>query len=161
LPLLWNRMPKPEAFLWKIEGDNVTKLESVMPYQTYSGVAGEVTVKGQKYYELERLPAGLAKDPAAKLCVSAKDVIRLEQVKQVQEKVQGNEVWVDVDIVKQTLVIYEGSTPPFATLIASGAGGKTRFTPMGTFRIYSKHLSSRMSAEEKPAEKEGDEAEHA
>jgi lipoprotein-anchoring transpeptidase ErfK/SrfK len=92
--------------------------------------------------------------------VKALEVARLDAVKP-PEKIAADEVWIDVSLGKQTLVIYRGATPIFATLVSTGAGGKTKNTPWGAFRVYQKHVSSRMQAEEKPAEKEGDEAEHA
>jgi lipoprotein-anchoring transpeptidase ErfK/SrfK len=75
--------------------------------------------------------------------------------------VGDDETWIDVSIYKQSLVVYRGKTPVYATLISSGAGGKNHNTPWGNFHVYQKHLSSRMSAEEKPAEVEGEEGEHA
>jgi lipoprotein-anchoring transpeptidase ErfK/SrfK len=92
--------------------------------------------------------------------VKAVEVARLDVVKP-PEKIAEGELWIEVSLNKQTLVVYRGTTPVFATLVSTGAGGKTKNTPWGAFRVYQKHVSSRMSAEEKPAEKEGDEAEHA
>ena len=53
-----------------------------------------------------------------------------------------NERWIDVDLTQQTLVAYEGAMPVFATLISSGREGFE--TPVGEFRIYSKHISVTM-----------------
>jgi lipoprotein-anchoring transpeptidase ErfK/SrfK len=52
------------------------------------------------------------------------------------------ERWIDVSISQQTLVAYEGETPVFATLISSGRKGFE--TPLGTFRIYNKHVTITM-----------------
>ncbi len=55
-------------------------------------------------------------------------------------------VWIDVELATQTLVVYEGSRPTFATLVSTGAGrpGTDTATRKGTFRIWVKLLSSTM-----------------
>ncbi|MEC7525759.1 MAG: L,D-transpeptidase [Myxococcota bacterium] len=50
--------------------------------------------------------------------------------------------WVHVDLSEQTLVAYEGDRPVFATLVSTGRQGYE--TPVGTFRIQSKHVSTTM-----------------
>jgi len=53
-----------------------------------------------------------------------------------------NERWIHVDLKQQVLVAYEGPTPVFATLVATG---KRDFeTPTGEFRIYNKHVTITM-----------------
>lgn len=59
--------------------------------------------------------------------------------------------WVDLSILSQTLVLYEGSTPVYVTLVSSGRDGlgdpdKTYSTPTGTFRIYQKHVTTTMDS---------------
>ncbi len=58
------------------------------------------------------------------------------------DDLKENERWIDIDLSEQVLVAYEGETPVFATLIASGKPGFS--TPEGSFRIYSKHVSITM-----------------
>jgi len=53
------------------------------------------------------------------------------------------ERWIAVDLGRQTLVAYEGETPVFATLVATGR--KEYPTPAGEFRIYGKHVSVNMA----------------
>lgn len=59
--------------------------------------------------------------------------------------------WIDIGLLSQTLVLYEGSTPIYATLISSGRDGMgdpqtTLSTPTGTFRIYQKHVTTTMDS---------------
>lgn len=59
--------------------------------------------------------------------------------------------WIDISILSQTLVLYEGSKAIYATLISSGRDGlgdpdKTLSTPTGTFRIYQKHVTTTMDS---------------
>ena len=168
LPMVWVRFPsdKMPAHVYKLEGDTLTKTDVVLGYQSHTAIAeSDVTVKGAKYHELATPPPSLAGDANAgvKLVVKSTEVTRLDAAKAMPDKVGPDEVWIDVSLYKQTLVAYRGLVPTFATLISSGSGGKTHSTPWGAFRVYQKHISSRMSAEEKPAAEgqSSDEAEHA
>lgn len=59
--------------------------------------------------------------------------------------------WIDISLLSQTLVLYEGSTPRYVTLISSGRDGvgdpkTTLSTPTGTFRVYQKHVTNTMDS---------------
>ncbi len=54
----------------------------------------------------------------------------------------GNDQWVDVDVGEQVLVAYNGSTPVFATLVASG---KSSPTPLGDYPVWAKVASMDMA----------------
>jgi hypothetical protein len=59
--------------------------------------------------------------------------------------------WIDISLLSQTLVLYEGSTPRYVTLISSGRDGigdpkTTLSTPTGIFRIYQKHVTNTMDS---------------
>jgi hypothetical protein len=61
----------------------------------------------------------------------------------------GSRKWIDVSIVHQTLVAYEGSRPVYVTLVSTGADGlgdpaTTHSTIQGLFRIHTKHVSVTM-----------------
>ena len=63
----------------------------------------------------------------------------------------GSTRWIDLSILSQTLVLYEGSRPVYATLVSSGRDGlgdpeETHSTPTGTFRIYQKHVTTTMDS---------------
>jgi hypothetical protein len=162
LPVVWSRIPSITAWIYKLEGDAVTKLDVAVPYQGHAGVAeAEVTVQGTKYFELLAPPVGVALPRGPRYLVKATEATRVDPATALPKDVGPDDVWVDVSLYKQALVLYRGRTPTFATLISSGAGGKNKNTPWGSYRVYQKHVSSRMEAPEKPAEKEGDEAEHA
>jgi hypothetical protein len=57
--------------------------------------------------------------------------------------VKPDEPWVHVNLETQTLVLYRGNTPVYATLVSTGLEGHD--TPTGTFRIRSKHVADTMS----------------
>ena len=63
------------------------------------------------------------------------------------------EKWISVSITKQTLVLYEGETPVFATLVSTGEAGldspeETTATKRGIFRVHTKHITSTMASNE-------------
>jgi len=60
--------------------------------------------------------------------------------------------WVDVSILRQTLILYEGRTPVYATMVSTGKDGlgdprKTHSTPRGTFRVRDKHVTAKMDSQ--------------
>lgn len=64
---------------------------------------------------------------------------------------KGDTRWIDISILSQTLVLYEGARPIYATLVSTGRDGlgdpsKTLSTPTGTFRIYQKHVTTTMDS---------------
>jgi lipoprotein-anchoring transpeptidase ErfK/SrfK len=61
--------------------------------------------------------------------------------------------WIDVSIWQQTLVLYEGEKPIYATLVSTGADGMgdpetTKSTIRGEFRIDYKHVTATMDADD-------------
>lgn len=67
-------------------------------------------------------------------------------VAELHERLPGvadDEPWVHVDLSSQTLVLYRGATPVYATLVSSGLPGHE--TPQGEFRIRRKFVSDTMA----------------
>lgn len=66
-------------------------------------------------------------------------------------EVGPNERWIDVDISEQTLVVFEGDRPVYATLISSGKEStvkeKDHSTPRGMWRVREKHVVSTMDGD--------------
>ena len=60
------------------------------------------------------------------------------------EGVGPTDRWIDIDIGRQVLVAYEGTTPMFATLVSTGKNTKQSETPLGTFQIWVKLAYSDM-----------------
>ena len=59
------------------------------------------------------------------------------------EEVGADEPWVHVDLGEQTLVLYRGDAPRFATLVSTGVEGHE--TPTGVFEIRRKYITDTMS----------------
>jgi lipoprotein-anchoring transpeptidase ErfK/SrfK len=61
--------------------------------------------------------------------------------------------WIDVSILEQSLVAYEGTRPVFVTLVSTGVDGlgdpeETHSTVRGRFLIHTKHVTATMSGDE-------------
>lgn len=59
------------------------------------------------------------------------------------KEVPAGEPWVHVDLSEQTLVLYEGDTPVYATLVSTGIEGNE--TPVGIFEIDRKRITDTMA----------------
>jgi lipoprotein-anchoring transpeptidase ErfK/SrfK len=70
---------------------------------------------------------------------------------------RNGQKWIEVSILQQTMVLWEGQKPVYATLVSTGQDGMkdpktTKSTPMGYFRIQSKHVTATMDANEQSAQ---------
>jgi hypothetical protein len=69
---------------------------------------------------------------------------------------EKGEKWIDISLRQQTLVLYEGKKPIYATLVSTGRDRlgdpkETLATPQGTFRLRSKHIAAAMDSYENSA----------
>lgn len=60
--------------------------------------------------------------------------------------------WIDISLLQQTLTLYEGNRPVYATLVSTGRDGlgepgKTLSSPQGLFRVYQKHVTTTMDSD--------------
>ncbi len=63
----------------------------------------------------------------------------------------GRQKWIDLSIVSQTIVAWEGQTPVYVTMVSTGKDGlgdpkTTHSTPRGTYRIREKHVTTTMDS---------------
>ncbi len=61
------------------------------------------------------------------------------------DRLGEHEKWIDVNLRRQTLVAFEGTTPVFATVVSSGRNEHE--TVPGVFRIREKHVSATMDGD--------------
>ncbi|EYF00356.1 Hypothetical protein CAP_0884 [Chondromyces apiculatus DSM 436] len=83
----------------------------------------------------------------------AEDVVVVSGPRTMPAWAVGGRKWIDVSILRQSLVAYEGTRPVFATLVSTGADGlgdpkKTRSTIQGAFLIHTKHVTVTMDGDE-------------
>lgn len=140
----------PMAFVTERNGaetfdlsDTETTHKGALVWRTAIDLTGESRMRqGKKYVELKG--GGWAK--AEDLAVAAKP-------SSLPSYATGKNRWIDLSIVSQTMVAYEGSTPVYVTLVSTGRDGlgdpKSTFsTVRGTFRIREKHVTHTMDSSE-------------
>jgi lipoprotein-anchoring transpeptidase ErfK/SrfK len=85
--------------------------------------------------------------------VRDEDLVRVDPIKNKPGWATPGRTWVDVSILKQTLIAYEGTKPVYVTLVSTGADGlgdpkETHSTVRGQFLIHTKHVTATMSGDE-------------
>jgi hypothetical protein len=80
-----------------------------------------------------------------------KDSLRITQPGPPPADLAPKERWVDINLTTQTLVVFEGTRPIYATLISSGKEhrekAKDHRTPTGEWRIREKHVTATMDGD--------------
>lgn len=84
----------------------------------------------------------------------ADQVIRVDGFTSAPAWARQGKKWIDVSILRQTLVAYEGTRPVYATLVSTGVDGlgdpeTTHSTVQGTFLIHTKHVTVTMDGDER------------
>jgi hypothetical protein len=80
-------------------------------------------------------------------------VRRIDGFSQAPKWARQGKKWIDVSILRQALVAYEGTRPVYATLVSTGADGladhrESHATIQGTFLIHTKHVSVTMDGDD-------------
>ena len=175
LPFVFAHRKAAQLFVLDATGKKPVPLgdDFVLPLQGHLEVAEQdVTLGGLRFHELrtskERLAASLGRPlpEGQRYFVRYGEVVRIDAAKELPYKSANDEAWIEVNIAKQAMVFYRGLTPIFATLVSTGADyladpATSHATPRGMYRVYSKHISVRMSADEKPPKEEGGQPERA
>ncbi len=142
----------PVAFVMKhhakrFEGDDAGHRHpgAELGFREAVPLSGRTSADGQ-FYE--------AKDGS---WVRAEDVRRIDPMHRAPVWAVPGRKWVDVSILKQALVAYEGKKPVYVTLVSTGADGlgdpkKTHSTIQGVFLIHTKHVTVTMDNDEKDDE---------
>ncbi|MBO6933718.1 MAG: L,D-transpeptidase [Deltaproteobacteria bacterium] len=75
-----------------------------------------------------------------------RDAVRVVRLEERPDDVPEDGRWIHVNLDEQTIVAYQGDTPVFASLVATGKEGYD--TPTGTFRIRHKYVSITMRGDD-------------
>jgi L,D-transpeptidase catalytic domain len=83
--------------------------------------------------------------------VRSDDVKSAKKPNQLPWYAKGDRRWIQVSLTSQTLVLWEGENPVYATLVSTGRDGlgdpkTTLSTPQGNFRILEKHVTHTMDS---------------
>ncbi len=81
------------------------------------------------------------------------DIRTIEPMTRAPVWAKEGKKWIDVSILEQALVAYEGEKPRYVTLVSTGADGlgdpkKTHSTVQGVFLIHTKHVTVTMDGDE-------------
>ena len=106
---------------------------------------------GRYTYLSEALPTDEGEEPEHHW-FRARDV-RVARVTEPPSDIGPEDKWIDVNLAEQTLVLYDGRTPVYTTLISSGLPDRRNLperdfeTLSGLFRVKSKHLTDTMDGD--------------
>ncbi len=128
-----------------IKDKDEARQADALPRRAIVPLSGTARIKqGTRFYQT-------AKDKTVWL--KADDLGVVDRAPSPPEVAASGEKWIDISITQQTLVLYEGKRPVYATLVSTGRDRlgdpkTTLSTARGTFRLQSKHIAAAMDSEE-------------
>jgi hypothetical protein len=135
-----------DSTTWKLfKGRDEAGPDLPLPRRAIVPLSGKARFKaGQRFYQL-------ARDPSRWL--RAADISVVASPPEMPPEASQGAKWIDVSLTQQTLVLYAGTKPVYATLVSTGRDRlgdpkTTLSTPRGQFRIKSKHVAAAMDSEE-------------
>lgn len=128
-----------------VRGRDEVKVLGALPHRAIMPMSGRVRFKaGRRYYQAAR---------DRTIWLAADEIALFADPPSLPKEAALGRKWIDISLVQQTLVLYEGKQPKYATLISSGRDRlgdpeTERATPRGHFQIQSKHIAAAMDSEE-------------
>ena len=128
-----------------MRGRDVAKPVAAIPRRAVVPLSGNARIKdGRRFYQSLR---------DKKLWLQASDIGVVAPPQTMPKAAAAGEKWIDVSLIHQTLVLYQGTKPWYATLVSTGQDRlgdpkKSKATPQGEFRLRSKHIAAAMDSEE-------------
>lgn len=141
LPFAW--IKNRDAKRYKIEGTTVRAFKQRATYREVIPLTGKKQfVDKRLYYETE-----------GGKWVRSRDIAIASTPTEMPAGAKSGEKWIDISIRQQVLILWEGTTPVYATLVSTGQDmlgdpKTTKSTVLGTFRIESKHATTHMDSNE-------------
>jgi lipoprotein-anchoring transpeptidase ErfK/SrfK len=142
LPFAFVRQPKAHFWLYQRSADALLDAGPA-DYRAAVKLTGKQNFfNGRLYYET-----------VDEKWLSDFDASRIDPAKKMPGWGAAGEKWIDVNITKQTMTLYDGTKPVYATLVSTGEAGledsqHTTATKRGIFRIHTKHVTATMSSQE-------------
>jgi lipoprotein-anchoring transpeptidase ErfK/SrfK len=138
LPLAFPRASG--ARFYRLEGKSF-EAGSAAPYREIVPLTGRSQMAGGERYVETRSGEWLN-------AAEAKIIVKPSSLPSYAKKGQ---LWIDISLLNQTLTLWRGADPIYATLVSTGRDGtgepgKTMSTPQGTFRIVQKHVTTTMDS---------------
>ena len=145
--------PKPCRYTYRDIRGALSRTSEILPTRGFLELTGAerrvASVAATRYFETK-----------AGTWVSERDVAVATAPKEWPQAAQRGQKWIDVSIEAQTLVLFEGKKAVFATVVSTGQDGlgdpkTTKSTPLGTFRVNSKHITATMDSDGRGAQSGG------
>ena len=150
---LGDKLPLPLAFVVPsdaksyqlVKGTEETRPVAALPRRVIVPLSGKARIEaGERYYQT-------SKD--ATVWLRARDLGVVAPPPTWPDIADRGGKWIDISIVQQTLVLYQGKKPFYATLVSTGRDKlgdpkETLSTPRGSFKLQSKHIAAAMDSEE-------------
>lgn len=144
LPFAWVLFDSVNCYRLNSAKDEAHTAEP-LPKRAIIPLTGRAQIAaGHRYYQS-------SKDESRWLAADQIGIVALPET--WPEPADKGQKWIDISLRQQTLVLYEGKKPVYATLVSTGRDRlgdpeTTLSTPQGSFRIKSKHIAAAMDSEE-------------
>lgn len=144
MPFAWV-VPDDAKSYHLIKGSDEARADEAIPRRAIVPLTGKARIEaGERYYQT-------SKDPTVWL--RARDLAIAAPPPALPEVAESGKKWIDISIVQQTLVLWEGKRPIYATMVSTGRDKlgdpkTTLSTPRGSFTLQSKHIAAAMDSEE-------------
>lgn len=144
LPFAWV-VPSDAKSYELVKGSEGMRVAAELPRRVIVPLTGKARIEaGERFYQT-------SKDQA--MWLKAKDLAIVAPPPEWPEIATRGGKWIDISIVQQTLVLYQGKKPFYATLVSTGRDRlgdpkETLSTPRGSFHLTSKHIAAAMDSEE-------------
>ncbi len=127
---------------WRLEGGAPKEDGELVFRQAVALTGKDQTIGGARYFEM--------KDGR---WLRKNDIIIARKPDEWPGFAKGTQKWVDLSVMKQTLILFEGDKPVYATLVSTGQDGigdpkTSKSTVRGVFKIRDKHVTTTMDANE-------------
>ena len=144
MPFAWV-VPSDAKSYELVKGTDQARAVADLPRRVIVPLSGKARLEaGERYYQT-------SKDPT--IWLKAKDLDIVAPPPEWPDIADRGGKWIDISITQQTLVLYQGKKPFYATLVSTGRDKlgdpkETLSTPRGSFKLTSKHVAAAMDSEE-------------
>ena len=144
MPFAWV-VPSDAKSYELVKGTEETRPVADLPRRVIVPLTGKARIEaGERFYQT-------SKDQT--IWLRARDLAIVAPPPEWPDIASRGGKWIDISITQQTLVLYQGKKPFYATLVSTGRDKlgdpkETLSTPRGSFKLQSKHVAAAMDSEE-------------
>jgi len=148
LPYAWTLSSRDRYYLRRDSG----RFRGGRPVDYHHGFSVREEVEDGRYTYLRETIEGEEGEEAEDRWYRDRDV-RIARAVEPPSDIGPEDKWIEVNLAEQTLVLYDGRTPVYATLTSSGLPDRRNLperdfeTLSGLFRVKSKHLTDTMDGD--------------